>query len=297
MTGLGTTPPAAPTVTMVHNGPTRMRVHVSGADEPFWLVLGQSQSPGWKARVVQGGDLGPSQLVDGYANGWLVRPDRASFDVVLEWTPQRQVWAAIWISLLAALGVHRDRGLGVRARPPASRRADAVDPADADVWLEWPLAPRGAAGLPARPHRCCRCSPGWPRALVVAPWVGVLVALLVAAIQWRPRLRVVLVLAPAVLMLLVTRVHRRTCSTTSGSRRCSSGRRSSRCARPLAWVAVVLLGVDVVLEHVAGAALATSRLERARRSVNEPSGRRPIRDNHPCSRCAISRSKWVAGTR
>ena len=77
VTGLGSTPLPTPSITVVRNGATRVRVHVSGADNPFWLVLGQSQSDGWKATVVHTGSLGPSRLVDGYANGWLVRPNRA----------------------------------------------------------------------------------------------------------------------------------------------------------------------------------------------------------------------------
>ena len=66
-------------------------------------MLGQSQSPGWQAHIQGGRNLGSSELVDGYANGWLVTPTKKSFDVVLEWTPQRQVWAALWLSLLGVL--------------------------------------------------------------------------------------------------------------------------------------------------------------------------------------------------
>ncbi|HTD50307.1 MAG TPA: discoidin domain-containing protein, partial [Acidimicrobiia bacterium] len=103
VTRLGTASPTVPQVTMVHDGPTRMRVHVSGATEPFWLVLGESQSNGWTATIANAGGLGRSHLVDGYANGWLVQPKQAAFDVVLEWTPQRRVWTAIWLSLAAAI--------------------------------------------------------------------------------------------------------------------------------------------------------------------------------------------------
>ena len=41
---------------------------------PFWLVLGQSDSSGWQLDVA-GASVGPRQMVDGYANGWLVTPD------------------------------------------------------------------------------------------------------------------------------------------------------------------------------------------------------------------------------
>ena len=167
-----------PTVTVVHNGDTKMRVHVAGATTPFWLVLGESQSPGWHAHVVDGGDLGPSQLVDGYANGWLVHAARVgSFDVVLEWTPQRQVWAAIWISLLGALAVPRrsSRSRGRRRRSVVTTAA-TPRPGDADVDLGWSHA---AAELPRPPRPALARAADRGRvlgALVVAPWVGVLVA-------------------------------------------------------------------------------------------------------------------------
>ncbi len=120
---------------MTHNGDTKMRVHVDAATKPFWLVLGESQSPGWHARVVGGHDLGPSQLVDGYANGWLVTPPASgAFDVVFEWTPQRQVRTAIWLSLLGVAAVPGDHRVHVGPAPrrswPPRRRAR---PGDADV--------------------------------------------------------------------------------------------------------------------------------------------------------------------
>ena len=78
--------PPTPHVDVVHDGRTRIRVHVDGADEPFWLVLGQSENAGWHA-TTDGAALGPRRLVDGFANGWHVDPKTRSFDVVLQWTP------------------------------------------------------------------------------------------------------------------------------------------------------------------------------------------------------------------
>jgi arabinofuranan 3-O-arabinosyltransferase len=82
------------------------RVEVHGATQPFWLVLGQSRSDGWQATLA-GRDLGPSTLVDGFANGWLVDPGRtgADFVVTLRWTPQRVVWLALGVSGLGFLAV------------------------------------------------------------------------------------------------------------------------------------------------------------------------------------------------
>src|SRR6476646_7801391 len=81
-----------------------MTVRVEGAARPFWMILGESHSRGWAAKA-GGRGLGPSQLVDGYANGWLVTPQagRSSFDVTLEFTPQRMVNDATIASAFAVL--------------------------------------------------------------------------------------------------------------------------------------------------------------------------------------------------
>jgi hypothetical protein len=119
---------------------------VNGAHDSFELVLGQSVNKGWHA-VAQPGpgapsgaravDLGPPQLVDGFANGWHVSaadlktlggPD---FKVALTWTPQRVVWAALAVSgatllLCLVLGFLPTRWRrAVRARLPGRLRGPA----------------------------------------------------------------------------------------------------------------------------------------------------------------------------
>jgi len=247
VTGLGTRPLPAPRVTVVHNGATRMRLHVTDAGSPFWLVLGESQSDGWKATVAHEGSLGRSQLVDGYANGWLVHPKESSFDVVLEWTPQRRVWAAIWISLAAAIAC-----IGIVAVSYVRRRAPSTVAApDARTRLEWPIPPRRARGEVALHGRARVLVPvlaGLVAALVFAPWAGVLVALLLAVMQWRPRVRAVLVLAPPLLLalagvyILYLQHHFRFPPLFEWPTLFPY-------ARPLAWLAVVLLSADVVAER------------------------------------------------
>ena len=83
-------PAGKPEVRVVDDGRTKKESGFSGAEpgEPFWLVLGESNSKGWKASVanddasvVSGPGAGRSTLVDGYANGWLVVPNSPSFDV------------------------------------------------------------------------------------------------------------------------------------------------------------------------------------------------------------------------
>jgi hypothetical protein len=93
----------SPVLHVVRSAATSAQVVVHAPTGPFWLVLGQSTNTGWHATTATGTDLGPPQLVDGYANGWLVTPKVAGHDMVisLEWRPQRLVWAALIVSATA----------------------------------------------------------------------------------------------------------------------------------------------------------------------------------------------------
>ncbi len=93
-----------PTITTVDGGRVKTSVEIEGGVEPFWLVLGESHSPGFEARVDGVGALDEPVLIDGYANGWYIDPEVVGADpmITIEWMPQR----AIWIGLaLSALGV------------------------------------------------------------------------------------------------------------------------------------------------------------------------------------------------
>ncbi len=285
VTGLGAEPLPAPKITVTSNGETRMRVHVSGADAPFWLVLGQSQSAGWKANVVGGGSLGPSQLVDGYANGWFVKPDDRAFDVVLEWTPQNQVWTAIWISVLASLLC-----LGLIAWAIVRRRRGAAalgEASDSDVEVEWPSRPRGTVETTRRGRIVVPILAGLVASLVVAPWAGLLAAVAVVLVQWRPSLRAIVAVTPAALLAIVLvymvylQHHFRFPPVFEWPTLFPLG-------RPLGWLAVVFLGVDVLVERTRAYAPLPPNVTGAPEH---------LRDNHLCSRCVISQWKWVAGTR
>ncbi|MGP0029920.1 MAG: alpha-(1-_3)-arabinofuranosyltransferase family protein [Acidimicrobiales bacterium] len=94
---------SSPTVKVLSQNRTGMKVSVAGNGKPFWLVLGESQSKGWVATTQSGVALGSSTLIDGYANGWYVPGSAASGTTVvnIRWQPQEVVTAAIVASSVA----------------------------------------------------------------------------------------------------------------------------------------------------------------------------------------------------
>ena len=140
------TPPTSVTST----GTNSYRVDISGADAPFWLVLGQSLSDGWEAEVRGGPSLGAPILIDGFANGWLIDPAvvGSTFSVDITWAPQKVVWAGLALSTpwfvglcVAALIVVWRRRRSPREITPVP--APTLVPGEADPGL----ATGSAAGL------------------------------------------------------------------------------------------------------------------------------------------------------
>ncbi len=154
-----TQPGPAPSVDVTKQGPVSLTGTVTGATAPFELVLGQSQNAGWKVTAVpktsghgrHSVNLGSSELVDGFANGWPVsastlRALGTSFTVTMVWTPQQKVWVALVIS---GLGLVACLVLGYL---PVER------------WLSRRRARRQKAGSPCRdqplqPRAANRCRP------------------------------------------------------------------------------------------------------------------------------------------
>jgi len=89
-------------VKVVSEGRDGAELEVTDAKKGDWIVLGQSYNLGWKA-TADGKDLGEPSLVDGYANGWQLPADAATTTIELTWTPQRVVWGAIVLSMIAIL--------------------------------------------------------------------------------------------------------------------------------------------------------------------------------------------------
>lgn len=85
--------------------PWKIHVRVENARAPFLLATSEAFAPGWKASV---DDHDGSQLrhveVNGYANGWLV-PWKGSYEMTLEYGPERWARAARFLSIVALLGI------------------------------------------------------------------------------------------------------------------------------------------------------------------------------------------------
>jgi arabinofuranan 3-O-arabinosyltransferase len=182
-----------PAVTVSGEGPVAYRLSVSGAvpGKPFWLVLGQSLSPGWAAKAAGLGNLGKPQLVDGYANGWLITPKSSTFEVSLDWTPQNRVWIGIGISAVALLICLL---MVLRREPVRLRIAPEADPgpgSEGAPVLVSPLA-KDAGKIPlVRGAIAVVISAGLAFALIT-PVAGLVVLALTVAALLVPRGRLLL---------------------------------------------------------------------------------------------------------
>jgi arabinofuranan 3-O-arabinosyltransferase len=119
---------AARVLQVERSSPVHLTAEIEDGREPFWFVLGESDSSGWEISV-DGGAAGARTVVDGGANGWRIRPDGAGEVVVhLRWAPQRAVSAALGLSGGAAALC-----LALACWP---RRRDPQDPdlLDAPSW-------------------------------------------------------------------------------------------------------------------------------------------------------------------
>jgi arabinofuranan 3-O-arabinosyltransferase len=244
---------APPTVEVTRDGRSSMDVEVHGAAEPFWLVLGQSVNDGWTASVDGGDALGHSKLIDGYANGWYVDPQgRSDFSVSLEWEPQRGVWLALALSaafLLLCLGIALVGWWRAREAVPAVEPAGAGAPLPE---LVSPLSfPRGAGRLRPVAAAFLALGAGVVSAVLVTPLVGVAVLAVVAlALRMGRRGRTVLTLGAVAAFLLAAAYVLAKQAWKGGVGSDFTWPSAFHASHNLAWVAILLLATDVVVELV-----------------------------------------------
>jgi len=181
--------PATATVDVRDADATSYSLRATNANAPFWLVIGQSQSDAW-ALSGAGSHRNPSLLVNGYANGWLVKPppNTATFALIATWTPRTTIRIGIAISALAALGCLALWWFGRRRRfvPPA-----AADPTLASDLRTRPPLSSGTAAFAV-------VLAGLVAAFVSTWWLGLAVALVGAAAAFVPRGRWLLIGVTAV---------------------------------------------------------------------------------------------------
>ncbi len=177
----------------------RSTVEVGPRAEDTWLVIGQSDNAGWTASI-DGEDLGPPVLVDGYSSAFLVPAGSDPVTVEVAWAPERVVLVGLATSALAAALC-----LLLALRPWRWRRgAPEVTAGPPD---ERPLPLSMATVL-----RSDGTTPSWPvtaLATLAAALVGLLAVNPLAAVVLGgaalaglrlPRARPVLTLGPALLL-------------------------------------------------------------------------------------------------
>jgi len=248
---------AAPNVKVDVASDTTFVLTVTGAKPgtPFWLVLGQSLSPGWHAKLNDNTDMGSPQLIDGYANGWRVDPTSDTLKIQLTWMPQRVVFAALTVSVmsvvlcLALLGV-----TGRRRRRAGWPSAPACD---------LPLLDRPFSATPRLPLRevaLLALGTAAVGAFIVSPAAGAVTAVVTLLAALAPRGRVLLragsVAALAVSAAYVIEVQARYDLSVNGSWVAQFDKVAT-----VSWLAVLFLGADAALELLHGRA--------SRRSASE----------------------------
>ena len=209
-------------VRVVDSSPDSYGLEVRTDGKPFWLVLGESANAGWDATVSEG-SVSARQLVNGFANGWLVTPRGAgTLTMELRWTPQRFVWLGLAASVVAALAcvalvvVTWSRRRSAGASDAAGSLAD-----DPTLWspFDYPgVRPSTAALLALAIGAAIGTS------LFSRPWIGAVVGVATAIAARVARGRIVFTAGVPVALALarITRFD------------------------DLAWLAVALLAADLV---------------------------------------------------
>lgn len=224
-----------------------MKVRVDATDAPFWLVLGESNNAGWAASA-DGRNLGAPQLVDGYANGWRVTPSRdgGPMTITVTWTPQRAATLALWLSVIAGLAC-----IGIVIAALLRRRrltAADVDVATPMTVLSDAFSP-SALGFSTRSTVFTVAAVTVASALLVRPWVGLVVGALTLMAIHRSRWRLLLRLGPAAIVAAIA-VYMAAGQYLRHYPARFDWPSFYAAARIPAWIAVMLLAADALIEIV-----------------------------------------------
>jgi arabinofuranan 3-O-arabinosyltransferase len=206
-------------VSIAGSSPDSYDLKVRTDGKPFWLVLGESHNDGWEAKAA-GQSLGTPQLVNGFANGWLVRPKGpGTMAISLRWTPQRFVWIAFVLSIIAVLACLALIVITRRRRTTASVSvADAPRLSSPFVYLGVSPSTRALAAL--------AIGTAVGAALVSRWWIGLIVGAATLVASRVAGGRIVLTAGAPLALALGKLVD----------------------TPELGWLAIGLLGADVVAE-------------------------------------------------
>ena len=73
-----------PTIRTLQQGHTNYKLSVKNANEPFWLILGQSYNEGWKLSTSDENIQESPILINGFSNGWLIDPSSSVSDFEID---------------------------------------------------------------------------------------------------------------------------------------------------------------------------------------------------------------------
>ncbi len=237
-----------PRVSVTSTSATSFTAQVTGATTgtPFWLVLGESLSRGWKA-TVNGADAGAPRLIDAYANGWRITPTATSFTVTLTWAPQKIVRYSLILSAVAItffLALLLITTVRRRRAGPASG-AGAPDLPTLDPWHTRAVRPG------ARRTVLAAVGAGLLSAVLVSVPAGLVVAVATVIALVLPRGRWLTRLGPAVCLLVsalyVLEVQDRHHLITNGDWVSAFGKVAT-----VSWLTVLLLATDHLVAVLGG---------------------------------------------
>ena len=128
-------PPPGPRYAVAQGRAGSATVRVSSANGAWYLISGQAYDPRWRASV-DGHDLGPPILVDGYAAGWRVDLPGTTHVATIRYGPQRVTDAGFVLSGATVLGclallvlrAPPRRRFGARGRRPVAAVATGPAP-------------------------------------------------------------------------------------------------------------------------------------------------------------------------